>query len=499
MFISKITLENFRCFKGKTDILLNSGINFFVGDNNAGKTTIFKAVEFIKSGKQKEDWITKNLSEDAEVSVELELKGDDVAQLLATDKLKKYQSYLVGDDKLILKRSSKESAWTDSKGKQKNISLKNITFYNPETKVFENPSGIDTVLSSLFEAQFVYSDLKNEDYQGFGKTNIAGRLISDVTEQFKTSPEWKELERAHNIAFGTEGLTQLLSSVQNSVQKVLNEQYGEATVEFNFGLPTLDSFFKNGTIMLEENGIKTDVSEKGTGMQRALALSLIQVYAGIDNQVRGILKTPLFFFIDEPETFLHPQAQDKLLASLETISKNSQIFITTHSPYLLRSYNKNSHKLYIFSRNPDEKRIQEDTYIGILPYSPSWGEINYFAFKVASPEFHNELFGELHNKAKFQNKTYDNNSKTVGKGIASFDSWLSERQDVSQTDDDHVNYNSGKVGEGHKDLTMASYIRNYIDHPGNWDDGVTKRKAPTIDEIARSIKFMLSVYNAELK
>ena len=150
---------------------------------------------------------------------------------------------------------------------------------------------------------------------------------------------------------------------------------------------------------------------------------VLQVYADVDRQSNSSASTPLFFFIDEPETFLHPQAQDKLLNSLEKISENSQVFITTHSPYLLRNYKKDSHKLYIFSRNSDEERIREDIQIGILPYSPSWGEINYFAFKVASQEFHNELFGELHNRAVSKNKTYDNNSKFVGKRIASFDDW----------------------------------------------------------------------------
>lgn len=499
MYISKITLENFKCFEGKISLKLNDGINFFVGDNNSGKTTIFKAIEFIKSGKNKDDWITKNISDGAEVSVELELRGDDLIQLLETEPLKKYQSYLIDSEMLIIKRSSEESKWLDSRNKEKTISLKNISFYNPESGVFENPAGIDTVLSSLFETQFVYSDLKNEDYQGFGKTNIAGRLISEVTEQFKTSQEWQDLEKAHSVAFGAEGLTQLLSKIQNRVQGILNDQYGEAKVEFNFGLPTLDNFFKNGNILLEENGIKTDVSEKGTGMQRALALSLIQVYADVDRQSNSSASTPLFFFIDEPETFLHPQAQDKLLKSLEKISDNSQVFITTHSPYLLRSYKKDSHKLYIFSRNSDEERIREDIQIGILPYSPSWGEINYFAFKVASQEFHNELFGELHNRAVSKNKTYDNNSKFVGKRIASFDDWLAEQPNVINTDNNHINYDSGKVGTGHKDKSMSSYIRNYIDHPGDWPDGVTKRNAPTLEEISNSIKFMLTVYNSELK
>ena len=57
MYISKLTLNDFRCFKGSQDLEFNKGINFFVGDNNSGKTTIFKAIEFIQSGKNKEDWI----------------------------------------------------------------------------------------------------------------------------------------------------------------------------------------------------------------------------------------------------------------------------------------------------------------------------------------------------------------------------------------------------------------------------------------------------------
>lgn len=59
MYISKIKLTNFKSFKGHHDIEFSKGVNFFVGNNNCGKTTIFKAVEFIQSGKNKLDFITK--------------------------------------------------------------------------------------------------------------------------------------------------------------------------------------------------------------------------------------------------------------------------------------------------------------------------------------------------------------------------------------------------------------------------------------------------------
>ena len=47
MYISEIEIENFRGFNNKTKILLNNGINVFIGQNNSGKTTLIKAIELL--------------------------------------------------------------------------------------------------------------------------------------------------------------------------------------------------------------------------------------------------------------------------------------------------------------------------------------------------------------------------------------------------------------------------------------------------------------------
>lgn len=80
MYIEKLVMENFRCFPGKTEIEFISGINFLVGNNNCGKTTIFKAIDFLLSGKTKDGWISKG-KEDEEVSVIITLKGTDIIDL----------------------------------------------------------------------------------------------------------------------------------------------------------------------------------------------------------------------------------------------------------------------------------------------------------------------------------------------------------------------------------------------------------------------------------
>lgn len=485
-------LENFRCFEGVKELTFNSGVNYFVGNNNCGKTTIFRAIEFLKSAKTKDGWITKG-KEDEDVSVEITLEGENLADFLEQDDLKKFQPYLINGSKLIIKKSSELSSWKDIRGKDKEISIKNVSAFNPETGIFENPFGVGDTVSALFDSQFVWSDINSDEYNNFGKTTtIVSKLINNITENFRKSDKWLDFEKAHKETFGDEGLVSVLNDLQSRIEEVMKAQYGETKVNFSFGIPTIDNFFKTGQILLEDNGIQTDISEKGTGMQRALALTLIQIYSQIGDESREITK-PILFFIDEPETFLHPSAQDKLLQSLNQLSNNHQIFITTHSPYLLKNFNSSTNKLSIFSRNEHAINIEEDIQLNLFPYSPSWGEINYKAFGVVSEEFHNELFGLLHNKAREDNKTYDGGNRTVGGSIASFDDWLIEQDSSNLVDCNHQNKNPR---DDRVDKTMSSYIRNYIDHPGNDEslpEGYSRNK-PTIGEIRTSIESMMKIY-----
>lgn len=491
MYISKIKLENFKCFAGINELSFSSGVNYFVGNNNCGKTTVFKAIEFIKSAKTKSEWITKG-KESCEVSVEITFEGSDLAEFLEKEDLKKFIPYLSDDSKLIIRRSSKNSSWIDGKGKEKEITIKNVSAYNPETKKFENPFGVGDTVSSLFDAQFVWSDLNSDEYNNIGKTTtIVSKLINSITDNFRKSEKWIEFEKAHKETFGDEGLINVLNGLQSKIEKIMKEQYGETKINFSFGIPTIDNFFKTGQILLEDNGIQTEISEKGTGMQRALALTLIQVYSQIGKENDEINK-PILFFIDEPETFLHPFAQDKLLQSLNRLSENHQIFVTTHSPYLLKNFDSSENKLSIFSRENNRIIVEEDVQLNLFPYSPSWGEINYKAFGVVSEEFHNEIFGLLHEKAKEKHKTYNNGKETVGNALISFDKWLVEQDSDNLVDNNHQNNN-----RNYTDQSMSTYIRNYINHPGEGNalpEGQSRTK-PTIDKIRKSIESMMAIYD----
>lgn len=92
----------------------------------------------------------------------------------------------------------------------------------------------------------------------------------------------------------------------------------------------------------------------------------------------------------------------KLLEAFENLSDRSQLFIITHSPYLLKKFKKDTHKLMIYGKDEGGNNILKDDNQTLNLFgknSPTWGEFNCFAFGVLSVEFHNELYGFLQARA----------------------------------------------------------------------------------------------------
>lgn len=450
MYISKLKLNNFKGFSGKQEFNFSEGINFLVGNNNCGKTTIFRAIEFLQNGGNKENFINNKISKEEYVSVEVEITGKSDLELFIKNSVcpsvQKLKPYVIdnhnGTFSVRILRSLREG-------------IDSIEIYNPNDCKYENIEDGDEAIKNFFRSQFVYSDLNNNEYQNFSEKGIVGKLIKASVGNFERSKEWKYLKQAYEDFIG-ENIKNRLNNMEEEISSLLQVQYGYGNLKLDFKLPDIDIFLETGSLELEEHGIATKVSDKGAGMQRALTLSLIRYISLIRNEYA---KKQLFFFIDEPETFLHPKAQEKLLDTFEEVSERFQVFITTHSPYLLRKFKKDKHKLIIFEKDENgNNKFQNDNQTLSLfgDSSPTWGEINYFAFDVLSVEFHNELYGFL--QAKAIDEDQDNYYEEK------FDQWL-----VNKGFDANKAYNkqtkNGTIESNKR--TLPTYIRNLIHHPEN--------------------------------
>lgn len=459
MKISNIKLSNYKIFKGDHNLDFTGGLVFFVGENNTGKSTLFDAVNFLRSGLPRDktlaDIKNKFASPTDHVSCTIKLAGD-IKQVVSDFSEKKYEKYVFdegGIEIMLLQRSS-EKRTIQQGAKSVDLDIGDATIWNPETNQFENPAGIDKVLGTLFEAQFVWADTDPGEIADFGTTKICGRLLNDSIGDFFEGDQWKEFIRVHKETFHGAGdsLGTRAAKIQDNIKAILHSQYGVADIKFDFSLPETATFYKTGEIVVND-GADTKLEDKGTGMQRAVALAIIQVYAKtLTTHPTDPAKTkPLFFFIDEPEICLHPKAQHQLLDALIDIAKVRQIFISTHSPYLLKRFNSGQHDLFVFNRVGDSVTTIPAKALNLFNWSPSLGEINHKAFGVYTLEFHNELYGFLQEKeGKFSEADFE--AFLVSKGQPQSKQWTKIL---------------GGIAQKPCATTLMTFIRNTIHHPEN--------------------------------
>lgn len=486
MFIKNVVLHNFKSYTMVSDndikIDFTAGVNYLVGNNNVGKTTVFNALDFLISGGKKQDVISKgHETEDVSVMVTLE----DVSE--SEDSLKKYNSY-IDNGELIIKRSSQEnSVLQGEKGKEKNVKLdiKKVRVFNPKKEQFENPTGADSTIRHLIDPQIIYADMHNEDYQDFGTTKTTGKLIHLVTKKFQEGQAFSELKAAHEKAFGDEGIKKDLVGTEKKVNDILENQFGESQMRFEFDFPDVNALLKKGTILSTENDMETDIGDKGNGLQRALALAIIQVYSELSNK-----NEHMQYLIDEPEIYLHPIAQDKLIDSLVHLAdRKNQVFITTHSPYILRHYREHCDSINILSLDKETGQRDINTVDRLLFSPTSIGEVTYKAFGVPTIDFHQLLFTKLylnwveneqeckHTLLNFDKKFLVNECKTQNLELQKF----------------YPRYNGGKFGD-EDDRTLPYIVRNEIDHPEILENGKNKW---TEDNLRRSIDCLLKIYKKQ--
>jgi len=100
-----------------------------------------------------------------------------------------------------------------------------------------------------------------------------------------------------------------------------------------------------GLVLSVDDGHDTDLADKGDGIQRQILFRVFQLYADFRAK-RGVFKPdegeppadrgPSIIGFEEPELFLHPQAQEQFYDDLLTVSSHDQVLLATHSSYLIR-------------------------------------------------------------------------------------------------------------------------------------------------------------------
>lgn len=115
----------------------------------------------------------------------------------------------------------------------------------------------------------------------------------------------------------------------------------------------------NIEIMVDDGNL-TSIEYKGDGVKSLASLAMLKD--------RFLKNTASIIAIEEPEAHLHPEAIHQLIETINSLSVNNQIIITTHNPLFIQRNNLKSNviiKQSIAKPAKDIKEIRET--LGVLP------------------------------------------------------------------------------------------------------------------------------------
>ena len=382
MILRKAIISNYRGINGSITVNFDL-FNCIVGQNDAGKSTILKAIDasLNETNLTRSDYnvqATENI-----ISVELffdcqneqYLLGEEIPTTIEAEELTNQDNHLVwkktwnvtdtnvakpktsivrkkynGTSDFIFKTEQQliaqctANAIATAKGNgdafnnvEKREKLREFNQQNNVAFTYEYeeiPSSGTTKLKAIGDAikkalpsfQYFKADTSLSDtdatIQKYFK-DMAFKLIQDEVDT-------DEMEETIKTQLG--GVLQKVTDKINDVLK--STERVEPKVEFDWSKLISTSFVSTA------NGNNIPLSSRGDGFRRITMMSYFE-YLAETQRTNGTQQ--IIFGFEEPETFLHPSAQDSLFDKLNLLTENGyQVITSTHSPTIVGNTKRNN-------------------------------------------------------------------------------------------------------------------------------------------------------------
>ncbi|MFH1968545.1 MAG: AAA family ATPase [bacterium] len=419
MIIKYLTIRNFRGIDNLENLEI-SNLNTFVGKNDAGKSVILRALAcFFDIKKFDAKDVFKGKLEDEITSIEISflpsVEIDDLALdskklitikkefSIVNGKPKPSEYYLCNDftDKkyqdLWNKKEQDLNQIVADLGEEPNKSgrgkknilrieqIKTILSDKEREDVYNELGDFMKNIEKTYEIALPeYSLFDAEQDLNIEATNFQSQFKPIISAYFETTKDkTAEIEKGLKADLATE-FEEIRKYMTKNVSglKKLNP-----STEFDWS-KSLKKFDLN--LEFEGQNFDVPISHKGTGFKRLLMVAYFEYLASkksIRNQI---------FAIEEPETYLHPSAQQDLLNSIVRISEDSQFFLTTHSPVFAGATDgknsilvtKDEHGISHYSREEQDIIEQIISELGIRPDYNLLKEIKYLIFVEGKDDIH---------------------------------------------------------------------------------------------------------------
>lgn len=330
MILEEVTINNFCSCRHLTIQLAD--FNPIIGYNNCGKSNILRAINWLL----KKSTLSGSFFFDPNQAVTVEGRISSVnVNLLPTNQQSQISRY-ISNGSLTFRRRQDSPYSTAAQIK--------IDVKDPATGQWTvNPTGLDTAIAELFPEPLYIQAMEDsaDDISKFASKNTLGQLLKLIFESIKNNNQTAHQSISNsldnlNILLNGQNRLPELSQFENQASSEVSNFYPGINIHLDINPPDFDELIKNSTLSLSDTtGVKRPFSSFGHGSQRTTQMALIKMLAttSLTTSQPGQIKVLL---IDEPETFLHPQAIESLREALKALSQSGfQVIITTHSPLMI--------------------------------------------------------------------------------------------------------------------------------------------------------------------
>ena len=339
MYIKKLQIKNFKSFQNIC-IEFNKDVNIFTGINNAGKTTMLEALALWHECFSK-------LIQEAKRGTKNYIKGDYVLGNTGN----KYFPY---DQINSVRAPNFEDIFY--RRDRKNIIELHATFENSAKETLAvnfkiGQSGLNYVIELIDNTEYNY-----KKFNSFFKNlpNPIGLYYASPVsaigqkEKFVTMPQIQDaiLNRQSTRVFRNrlyhlynrqsfqgfiENLSYILFENQHKIEINLSGHPNkDIYVVFNFKIGSKD--------------IEKEISLLGSGTLQIMEILLNFYYDDLKKDINLVL-------LDEPDSHIHRDIQNRLLKTLTKFTSNTQVFLSTHNEALIR--NSSIDYLFHLESKPD--------------------------------------------------------------------------------------------------------------------------------------------------
>ena len=390
MYISKIRVRNYKSIKDSGEVKIDNKIMAFIGQNNAGKSAILDAIQCVfpssKKVVTKSDFhkgthdnieITLWLSDVSDAYLEERLFEDVISKL--SEKIRKLEDENAEQDKIDNAKNKLEETRNQKLAESKqtyqindeeicvklvvtNTDKMSTKYYLDATSVTEiKETELKKILPSMKVIPAI-RDPKNESTAG--ANSYLKELISMLDDDMSTdvslsggrTVSYKELNKI--IA---DESAKRCNSISNSITGYYNAAIGvndyKVVVSSDVNISKGTTYYTK--IIDSSTGIENDILNCGTGYQSMIILSILEAYVELAQK-----KTEYILVIEEPEVYLHPSLQRKMIDTLVTISNDNQVIFSSHSPITVGKLTREQIKL--ITRTNGEATVNDVTVAGVI-------------------------------------------------------------------------------------------------------------------------------------